>query len=113
MPYFIGPLTLESAVVDTARWKYWKAWKTMSDARLKGNDRHTKHSVGHLQQSYSGLRGLSLLSLERFCSAKEVYKHPKVTREELDAAVSDVVSKVSYAMWGNAPIHVDVTWPAQ
>ena len=57
----------------------------------------------HLQQSYPGQKGLSLRSVERFCSAKGISKHPKVTEEELDAAVSDAVSKVSYAMCGNAP----------
>ena len=69
--------------VDTARWKYWKAWRTISDARLKVNSGHTKHLVQ------------STLTAERFCSAKGIGKHPKVIAEELDAAVGDAVSKVS------------------
>lgn len=52
----------------------------------------------HLLESYPGQRGLSLRSLERFCSAKGIRKQQKVTGEELDAAVSDAVSKVGYAM---------------
>ena len=37
---------------------------------------------------------------------KGIRKQQKVTGEELDAAVSDAVSKVGYAMYADAPEHV-------
>ena len=73
---------------DMARWTYWKS-------------------------SYPGQRGLSLRSVERFYSAKAICKQPKVTGKEPNAAVSDIVSKVSYTKYGDAPKHVYASWPAQ
>ena len=40
--------------VDKTRWKYWKAWKTISDARLKENSGHTKQSVGTYSRATLG-----------------------------------------------------------
>ena len=47
-----------------------------------------------LKEQYPGMRGVSVRSLERFCSSKGISKTARVNTERLDEAVSDAVAKV-------------------
>ncbi len=52
----------------------------------------------HLLHIYPGLRGTSIRSLERFCSAKGIHKTARLSTQQLDQAVADAVAKVSCYM---------------
>ena len=47
-----------------------------------------------LKQSYPGVQGFSIRSIQRFCQEKNIHKTARVTDQELDEAVSDAVSRV-------------------
>ena len=51
----------------------------------------------YLQQLYPGERGFSVRSLERFCSAKGIHKTSRLSEPEIDTAVSDNITKVSFS----------------
>ena len=51
-----------------------------------------------LQRAYPGVRGLSVRSLQRFCSEKGIHKTARISEQELDRVVADAVAKVNHAL---------------
>ena len=47
-----------------------------------------------LQQSFSGERGFSVRSIERFCSEKEIRKTCDMDDQQLDEVITDAVLQV-------------------
>ena len=54
---------------------------------------HKKLS-SYLQQIYPGKKGLSIRSLQRFCSDRDIHKTARIQCDDLDAAVEDAIEKV-------------------
>ena len=54
---------------------------------------HVKLSA-FLRESYPGMRGVSIRSMERFCSVKGIHKSSRLSKQQLDEAVSDAIAKV-------------------
>ena len=47
-----------------------------------------------LQELYPGVRGFSIRSLERFCNAKNIHKTARPSAQQVDNAVSSVITQV-------------------
>ena len=64
--------------------------------REKVEKEHWTHSKisEHLQQAYSGLKGFSVQSIERFCRKKEIRKTARLSEQELDEAVAGAISQI-------------------
>jgi hypothetical protein len=48
----------------------------------------------YLQQTYPGTRGLSLRSIQRFCSAKGIHRTSRLDDTQVDEVVSEAVNMV-------------------
>ena len=65
-------------------------------------DKIEKEKITHarlsafLQDQYPGEKGFSTRSLERFCSLKGIHKTSRLSDQELDTAVDEHITKVSY-----------------
>ena len=60
--------------------------------REKVEKEHWTHSKisEHLQQVYSGLKGFSVQSIERFCREKGIRKTARLSEQELDEAIAEL-----------------------
>lgn len=50
----------------------------------------------NLQELYTGIRGFSVRSLERFCAQKNIHRTSGLQTNEVDIVVAGAVAKVSY-----------------
>ena len=61
---------------------------------LRGKMTHQQISE-ELQRRNSGVRGLSVMSVRRFCSKHNIHRTTQISDDELDCAVLKAVSQVS------------------
>ena len=52
-----------------------------------------------LQQSFPGMKGLSVRSLQRFCSSQDIHRTSRLEEDELDQVVEESVNQVCNAQY--------------